>query len=107
MNIIEKIESQILKNPILLYIKGSPEFPKCGFSDQAVQIISKYYKKFSYINILEHPDIRIALPKYANWPTFPQLWILGKLIGGCDIIIKMDQKNELKNLLLNAIKNQE
>lgn len=99
MTIIEKIERQINKNPILLYMKGSPKFPSCGFSAQAVQILSACGERFAYVDILQNPDIRSQLPKYANWPTFPQLWIDGSLIGGCDIIIEMYQQGELQKLV--------
>ncbi|WMY95184.1 MAG: Grx4 family monothiol glutaredoxin [Arsenophonus sp.] len=104
MNIFEKIEQQIKKNPILLYMKGSPKFPSCGFSAKAAQILSFCAVRFAYIDILEYSDIRIALPKYANWPTFPQLWVESELIGGCDIIVEMYEKGELQNLV-NAIAN--
>ncbi|CUX95655.1 Glutaredoxin-4 [Candidatus Mikella endobia] len=107
---IKKIKQQIKENKILLYMKGSPNCPSCGFSAKAVEIISKYVENFSYIDVLINPDIRVELPKLANWPTFPQLWINGNFIGGCDIIIEMYQNGELKeiinNLRLNAVNNQ-
>ncbi|MFP3019292.1 MAG: Grx4 family monothiol glutaredoxin [Arsenophonus sp.] len=99
MTIIEKIERQIKENPILLYMKGSPKFPSCSFSDKAVQALSACSERFSYIDILQNPDIRSELPKYTNWPTFPQLWIDGELIGGCDIIIEMYQNGELQKII--------
>ncbi|WMY96958.1 MAG: Grx4 family monothiol glutaredoxin [Arsenophonus sp.] len=104
MNILKKIEKQIKENPILLYMKGSPKFPSCGFSAKAVQVLSSCAKRFAYIDILEYPDIRAALPDYANWPTFPQLWIESQLIGGCDIIVEMYEQGELQNLI-NKIDN--
>ncbi|MFP3014153.1 MAG: Grx4 family monothiol glutaredoxin [Arsenophonus sp.] len=99
MTTIEKIEYQINKTPILLYMKGSPQFPSCGFSAKAVQALCACGKHFVYIDILQHPDIRSELPKYAKWPTFPQLWIDGELIGGCDIIIEMYQNGELQKII--------
>lgn len=96
---IEKIERQIKENPILLYMKGSPKLPNCGFSAQAVQALSACGERFAYVDILQNPDIRAELPKYANWPTFPQLWVEGELIGGCDIIIEMYQRGELQTLI--------
>lgn len=102
MDIIKKIKKQISENPILLYMKGSPQNPTCGFSAQAVQAISSCKVKFSYINILEYPDIRKELPKYANWPTFPQLWIKGELFGGCDIILETHENGKLKDILIKA-----
>lgn len=99
MTTVEKIEFQIKENPILLYMKGSPKMPSCGFSAQAVKILSACGERFAYVDILEHPDIRAQLPKYANWPTFPQLWVNGELTGGCDILMEMYQTGELQKLL--------
>src|SRR5699024_2022465 len=99
MTTIEKIKKQLAENPILLYKKGSPKFPSCGFSAQAVQVLSSCNVPFAYVDILQHPDIRAELPTYANWPTFPQLWIEGELIGGCDIMIEMFQQGELQPLI--------
>lgn len=104
MNIIKKIEQQIKDNMILIYMKGTPQSPSCGFSAQAVQALSSCGEKFAYVDILENTDIRNELPKYANWPTFPQLWIDGELIGGCSIMLEMFQSGELQNLISNTIK---
>jgi monothiol glutaredoxin len=99
MTTIEKIERQVKENPILLYMKGSPKLPSCGFSAQAVQALSSCGERFAYVDILQNPDIRAELPKYANWPTFPQLWVDGELVGGCDIIVEMFQRGELQALI--------
>ncbi len=99
METIDRIKQQIKDNPILLYMKGSPKLPMCGFSAQAVQALMSCNKEFAYVDILENPDIRSELPGYAEWPTFPQLWINGELVGGCDIILEMYQKGELQSLL--------
>ena len=99
METIEKIKQQIVENPILLYMKGSPKLPSCGFSSQASQALMGCGVPFAYVDILQNPDIRAELPKYANWPTFPQLWVDGELIGGCDIILEMFQQGELQPLL--------
>ncbi len=99
MTTIEKIQQQIAENPVLLYMKGSPKIPGCGFSAQAVQVLTLCNARFAYIDILQNPDIRSELPKYANWPTFPQLWIDGELTGGCDIVLDMYQRGELQPLL--------
>lgn len=99
MTIIEKIQYQITKNPILLYMKGSPKSPNCGFSSQAVKILSSCGKRFAYVDVLRNPEIRAQLPQYANWPTFPQLWVDEVLIGGCDIITEMYQNGELQYLI--------
>ena len=93
---IEAIKQQISDNAILLYMKGSPQLPQCGFSAQAVQALMACGEKFAFVNILDNPDIRAELPKYASWPTFPQLWIEGELVGGCDIIVEMYQNGELE-----------
>ncbi len=99
---LDTIKDQIANNPILLYMKGNPQMPQCGFSSQAVQALMACEEKFAFVNILDNPDIRAELPKYANWPTFPQLWVNGELVGGCDIIIEMYQSGELKTLVSEA-----
>jgi monothiol glutaredoxin len=96
---IERIKQQISENPILLYMKGSPKMPNCGFSSQASQALMSCGEPFAYVDILQNPDIRSELPKYADWPTFPQLWVEGELIGGCDIIMEMFQQGELQPLI--------
>ena len=93
------IRDQIEKHAVLLYMKGTPQFPQCGFSARAVEALSQIGRPFAYVNILENPDIRATLPIIANWPTFPQLWVEGELIGGCDIMLEMFQKGELQALL--------
>lgn len=102
METIDRIKQQISENPILLYMKGSPKFPSCGFSAQAVQALMQCGERFAYVDILQNPDIRAELPKYANWPTFPQLWVEGELIGGCDIILEMFRTGELQPIITDA-----
>ncbi|QBG34255.1 Grx4 family monothiol glutaredoxin [Litorilituus sediminis] len=102
MDTIERIKQQISENPVLLYMKGSPKLPSCGFSSQASQALISCNEKFAYVDILQNPDIRAELPKYADWPTFPQLWVEGELIGGCDIILEMFQQGELQPLVTAA-----
>ncbi len=97
---IDRIKRQIAGHTVLLYMKGSPDFPMCGFSARVVHILSSMNTEYAYVNVLENPDIRAMLPKYANWPTFPQLYIQGELIGGCDIVIDLHEKGELKPLLV-------
>ena len=99
MDIIETIKDQIANNTILLYMKGSPNAPQCGFSARAAQAVMGCGEKFAYVDILQNPEIRAELPKYANWPTFPQLWVDGELVGGCDIVIEMYQRGELQQLI--------
>jgi monothiol glutaredoxin len=93
------IKSQIGNHAVLLYMKGSPQFPQCGFSARVAHILGGLNTQYAYVNILEHPKIRATLPGYAKWPTFPQLYIQGELIGGCDIISALNEKGELKSLL--------
>lgn len=99
MDVMEVIKEQIEKNPVILYMKGSPQFPQCGFSAQAVEVITTVGKPFAYVNILEAPEIRANLPKYGNWPTFPQLWINGELVGGSDIVLEMHRSGDLAKML--------
>ena len=103
VDIVAQIKQQITENPILLYMKGSPKFPQCGFSARAVQCINACGVDFAYIDILANPDIRQTLPQVANWPTFPQLYVNGELIGGSDIIAEMYEQGELEPLLREAI----
>lgn len=102
MDILDTIKEQIAGNPILLYMKGSPNAPQCGFSAQTVQCLMACNERFAYVNILENPEIRAKLPEYANWPTFPQLWVDGELVGGCDIVTAMYQSGELQPLVKDA-----
>lgn len=106
-NTIETIKEQITNNDILLYMKGTPRMPQCGFSAQAVQALMACGERFAFVNILENPEIRAELPKYANWPTFPQLWVKGELVGGCDIIVEMAGNGELQTLIKEAVASQE
>lgn len=102
METINKIKQQLEENSIILYMKGSPKLPSCGFSSQASQALMACGEQFAFVDILQNPDIRAELPIYAEWPTFPQLWIEGELIGGCDIILEMFQKGELQPLIKDA-----
>ena len=103
MEIIEAINEQIANNSILLYMKGSPDQPQCGFSAQASQVLMACGEKFAYIDILTNPDIRANLPSISEWPTFPQLFIDGELVGGCDIIVEMYQSGELQPMIQDAV----
>lgn len=98
-NIEETIKDQISSNPIILYMKGNPNQPQCGFSSQATQILMACGERFAYVDILSNPEIRANLPKISDWPTFPQLFVNGELVGGCDIMTEMYQSGELKTLL--------
>ena len=100
--IFDTIREQIETNPIILYMKGSPAAPQCGFSAQTVQCLAACGERFAYVDVLAHPEIRASLPKYADWPTFPQLYVRGELVGGCDIITEMYQSGELETLIKSA-----
>jgi len=97
-----RIEEQLESNQVMLYMKGSPDFPQCGFSGQTVAALKAIGKPFAYVNIFEDPEIREGLKQYSNWPTFPQLYVKGELIGGCDIVIEMFESGELQNLLADV-----
>ncbi|MEJ2679887.1 MAG: Grx4 family monothiol glutaredoxin [Gammaproteobacteria bacterium] len=103
MSTLDLIKSQISDNAVILYMKGTPQFPQCGFSARAVEVLSEVGEAFAYVNILENPDIRAELPQYAQWPTFPQLWVAGELVGGSDILIDMHEKGELASLVKAAV----
>ncbi|WP_261841914.1 Grx4 family monothiol glutaredoxin [Aliamphritea ceti] len=106
MSVVDTIKEQIESNDILLYMKGTPRFPQCGFSSRTVEAVMECGERFAFVNILENPEIRSELPKYANWPTFPQLWVKGELIGGCDIVVEMAASGELKELIAEAAPSQ-
>ena len=96
---LETIKRQISENPILLYMKGSPQAPQCGFSAKTIECMVGCGQRFAYVDILRNPEIRATLPSYAEWPTFPQLWVDGELVGGCDIVTEMFESGELEALL--------
>ena len=102
MSIEEKIKEQIKENKILLYMKGSPYEPKCGFSAKTVQALIDWGAEVSYVDILDNQDIRQTLPSISDWPTFPQLFVKGELIGGCDIVTEMHEEGELQAIIKEA-----
>jgi len=99
MDVNERISKQLESYSVLLYMKGTPDFPQCGFSAQTVAALREVGAEFAYVNIFEDPEIREGLKVYSNWPTFPQLYVNGELIGGCDIAVEMYQSGELKELI--------
>lgn len=102
MDIMATIKDQIEGNKIILYMKGSPDAPQCGFSAQTVQCMMACGEQFAFVDVLSNPEIRANLPRYGNWPTFPQLWVNGELVGGCDIVTEMYEKGELQTLIKEA-----
>ena len=102
MDVLERIKQQVDSSPIILYMKGTPQLPQCGFSARAAQALQACGVQFSYVNVLADPEIFQNLPRFANWPTFPQLYINGELIGGCDITLELYQKGELQKMTKEA-----
>ena len=103
MDIMETIKQQVEGAPVVLYMKGTPQFPMCGFSARVVEALKLTGAQYDSYNILENPEIRANLPKYADWPTFPQLYIQGELVGGCDIVMAMYENGELENMVKTAL----
>ncbi|MCI1730695.1 MAG: Grx4 family monothiol glutaredoxin [Chiayiivirga sp.] len=104
MPILDRIRSEVESHPIVLFMKGTPQFPMCGFSSRVVQALKACKAEFHSINVLEDPEVRANLPRYSNWPTFPQLFIHGELIGGCDITVELHEKGELARMVADASK---
>ncbi len=102
MDLSQKITSDIQKNPIMLFMKGTPQMPMCGFSNTVVQILNHYGVEYGATNILEDPMIRVRLSEFSNWPTIPQLFVNGKLIGGADITLELHQGGQLFDILDGA-----
>jgi monothiol glutaredoxin len=98
MDINEQIKAMLAAHPIVLFMKGTPEFPMCGFSSRAAKALTEAGAEFHAVNVLADPQIRAALPHFSNWPTFPQLFIQGELIGGCDIIEDLNAAGELSRM---------
>ena len=99
MDVNARIEEQLNSHDILLYMKGTPDFPQCGFSGQAVAALNAIGKPYAFVNIFEDEEVRQGLKEYSSWPTFPQLYVKGELIGGSDIVVEMYHSGELKTLL--------
>ncbi|GAA5178790.1 Grx4 family monothiol glutaredoxin [Niveibacterium umoris] len=103
MSVQDIIHQTVTENPVVLYMKGTPQFPQCGFSATAAQILKLLgVAQYASVNVLEDPDIRNGIKEYANWPTIPQLYIKGEFVGGCDIMKEMYQSGELKQMLQEA-----
>jgi monothiol glutaredoxin len=104
MTVNERIAAILAEHPIVLFMKGTPQFPMCGFSARAVEVLKDCGARFHSVNVLADPEIRAQLPRYADWPTFPQLFINGELIGGCDITVELHQQGELQRIVADAQK---
>ena len=104
MDVIERIRSILDSHPIVLFMKGTPQFPMCGFSSRTSQALKAVSADYFPVNVLEDPEVRANLPRYSNWPTFPQLFINGELIGGCDIALELYESGELERLVQDTQK---
>ena len=102
MTLKEKIDEDIRNTPIILYMKGTKERPACGFSAKVVSLLKSHSVVYQDVNVLEDPEIRVRLSEHSNWPTIPQLFVNGALIGGCDIVMEMESKGELGGVLQTA-----
>ena len=102
MDALSRIKKQVTENPIVIYMKGTPQFPSCGFSSRTAAALAQVGVEFSYVNVLDDPEIFQDLPKYADWPTFPQVYIKGELIGGCDITLELHENGELAKMMQEA-----
>ena len=99
MDVQESIKNVIEENNVIIFMKGSPEAPQCGFSMRTSEALKACNADFAYIDILAEPEVRAGLPQYSNWPTFPQLFVNGELVGGCDIVMDLYQKGELQTMI--------
>ena len=102
MDTLQQIKSTVESHPIVLFMKGTPQFPMCGFSARTVEALKACGATFHSVNVLEQPQVRATLPSFSNWPTFPQLFINGELIGGCDITLELMQSGELATMVQEA-----
>lgn len=98
-DVVTRIKTHLGTSPAVLFMKGTPDFPQCGFSAQAVAALRDTGTEFHHVNIFEDPELREALKKFSNWPTYPQLYVNGELVGGCDIVLDMHRSGELHKLL--------
>ncbi len=103
MPVMERIQAEVESHPIVLFMKGTPAYPMCGFSARAVQALQAAGAEALHtVNVLEEPEVRANLPRYSNWPTFPQLFLHGELIGGCDITLELLESGELQRMVSEA-----
>ncbi len=103
MDVLARIQQQVDENPVIIYMKGTPQLPQCGFSSRTAEALKSCQQEFAYVNVLTDPEIFEHLPEFADWPTFPQVYIKGELIGGCDITLEMLGNGELKPMIDAAV----
>lgn len=102
MDVMDRIKEQVESNPVIIYMKGTPQMPQCGFSSRAAEAMKSAGVEFAYVNVLADPEIFQNLPNYADWPTFPQVYINGELVGGCDIALELAERGELQKMMQEA-----
>jgi len=103
MDVLERIKEQVEGNPVVIYMKGTPQFPMCGFSSRAVEAMASTGVEFGFINVVQDPEVFENLHRYADWPTFPQIYVDGELIGGCDITLELAGNGELQKMMEAAV----
>ena len=103
MDILEQIKDAVESNPVVLFMKGNPQAPQCGFSMRTAEALKACGAEFAYVDILSEPEIRQNLPQFSQWPTFPQVFINGELVGGCDIVMDLYQRGELQQMVQDAM----
>jgi monothiol glutaredoxin len=101
-DVLERIDEHVKNNPVIIFMKGTPQLPQCGFSSRAAEMLKSCGKEFAYFNVIADMEVFQNLPRYADWPTFPQLYVNGELVGGHDIMLEMFEKGELKKLVDEA-----
>lgn len=99
MDVMDRIRKQVEENPVVIFMKGTPQFPMCGFSSRAAEALKRCEREFAFVNVLADPEVFQNLPRFADWPTFPQVYIDGELVGGCDITLELFEKGELKQMV--------
>lgn len=102
MEVVDRIKDQVESNPVIIYMKGTPQMPMCGFSSRASEALKQCNKEFAYVNIIADPEVHENLPRFSEWPTFPQLFIKGELVGGCDIMMELSESGELQKMIDDA-----
>ncbi len=103
MEVLKRIQQQVDESPVIVYMKGTPQLPQCGFSSRTAEALKACQQEFSYVNVLTDPEVFEHLPEFADWPTFPQVYIKGELIGGCDITLELFESGELKQMIDAAV----
>ena len=102
MDVNDRIKEHIESNAVVLFMKGTPQMPMCGFSSRTSEALKQCGKEFAYVNVIQDSEIRESLPAYSDWPTFPQLYVKGELVGGCDIIMEMHESGDLAKVIDEA-----